>query len=94
MFLGGFFTINRLSSTSTPRTFEGFFVQLCLVTARPLDGRKTTEVQKGNLKLEIVTDYCYPSDIVYAVMAVQFHQLLKISLTSSSFYQLPHFVSN
>ena len=38
----------------------------CLDTARPVDGRKITEVQMGNDKLEVVTDFCYLGDMISA----------------------------
>ena len=63
----------------------------CLGTARPVDGRKITEVQMGNDKLEVVTDFCYLGDMISAGKAANFLQSPDASLLGMSFVSFFHF---
>ena len=63
----------------------------CLGTARPVDGRKITEVQMGNDKLEVVTDFCYLGDMISAGGGCELSSITRCKSASSTSHQSPSF---
>ena len=63
----------------------------CRSTAQPVDGRKITEIQMVNDKLEVVTDFCYLGDMISAGEAANFLQSPDASLLGVSFVNFFHF---
>ena len=57
----------------------------CLVTARPVYGRKITEVQKGNEKLEVITDFCYLGDMISAGEGCKLSSIIRYKSVWSKF---------
>ena len=72
------------------RWIKNFFFKCaqCLSTARPVDGRKFTEVQLGNDKLGVVTDFCYLGDMLSAGGGCKLSSIIRIKCAWSKFHQL------
>ena len=66
----------------------------CLVTARPVDGRIITEVQMGNDKLEVVTDFCYLGDMISAGKGCKLSSITRCKSAWSKFHQLLPLLTN
>ena len=66
----------------------------CLGTARPVDGRKITEVQIGNDKLEVVTDFCYLGDMISAGGGWELSSITRCKSAWSKFRQLLPLLTN
>ena len=66
----------------------------CLGTARPVYGRKMTEVQMGNDKLEVVTDFCYLGDMISAERGRELSSITRCKSAWSKFRQLLSLLTN
>ena len=66
----------------------------CLGTARPMYGRKITEVQMGNDKLEVVTNFCYLGDMISAERGCELSSITRCKSAWSKFRQLLPLLTN
>ena len=65
-----------------------------LGTARPMDGRKIIEIQMGNDKLEVVTDFCYLGDMISAGGGCELSSITRCKSAWSKFRQLLPLLTN
>ena len=85
----------KCSGIKGPLTSDlNFRCARCLGTARPVDGRLVKEVMIGDEKLEVVPEFCYLGDVLFASGGCQLAPIARCKCAWAKFRQLLLLLAN